>query len=130
MINKKPLLLLLCIQALLCEFNSLFAKSQMCSDETEILIRQQSPDLEGAPRSATIIEAYYDSDITCVSVTLSNAGTSVTVEFVNHTTNETADYVIPGSGTSFMPISGTSGNWSVTLTLTDRTVYYGEFIIL
>lgn len=95
----------------------------------DILISHESTNLEGAPRSATIIEAYYDTDLYCVCATLSNAGTAVTVEFVNHTTNETADYVIPGSGSSFMPISGTSGYWSVTFTLADGDVYYGEFVL-
>ncbi len=128
--NKTKVALLLGITAILCYFPSVSATTVISGDEDPILISPRQLDLEGAPRSVGVeIRAYYDTDLSFVCATLSNAGTAVTVEFVNHTTNETADYVIPGSGSSFMPISGTSGYWSVTFTLADGDVYYGEFVL-
>ena len=101
-------------------------------DHDEIPLVNQSgySENEGGPRTSDVlIEAYYDTDLTCVCAYLSNAGYSVSVEFVNNTTSETEEYAIPGSGSSIMPISGTVGNWSVTFTLSNGNVYYGVFVL-
>ncbi len=120
-------MLLLGIPAMLLSFFLVSAKSFPSSDEEDILIRPQSLDPSGAPRNGVCITAYYDTETSCVCASLTAAGTSVSVEFVNNTTSETEEYVIPGSGSSIMPISGTAGNWSVTFTLESGDVYYGEF---
>ena len=96
-----------------------------------ILISHTSGDLPDAPRSPSItsIDAYYDYSSSSVCVYLINAGTTVSVEFVNLTTNETANYQIPGSGSSVLPISGNTGYWTVTFTLESGDEYSGEFIL-
>lgn len=84
---------------------------------------------EGAPRYNSFIEAYYDTELSCVCVHLANSGTIISVELVNNTTNETACFVIQGSSSSILPISGTAGCWTITLTLIEGTVYFGEFVL-
>ena len=95
-----------------------------------VQIPSNAPGNEGGPRSTVdIIHAYYDTDFSCVCANLSNAGTSVSVEITNVATNETFDYVIPGSGLSILPISGNAGYWTITFTLPDRSVYGGYFML-
>lgn len=121
-------LLLSAVAVLLGSFMIMQAKQ----DETEITLRNllEQVDNEGAPRSSGIpIEAFYDSDLSSVCATLTDAGTSVYVDFVNHTTNETAEYIIPGSGSYMMPISGTSGYWTITFTLSGGEIIVGDFIL-
>ena len=84
------------------------------------------PDGPRSPRSVEIV-AYYNSDVSSVFATLSNAGVSVTVELVNITNEEYYNYEIPGTGLSVLPISGNSGLWTITFTLSDGEVYEGEF---
>lgn len=110
----------------------LFAEISSFAQEPQvILISHTSGDLPDAPRSPSItsIAAYYDYFSSSVCVNLINAGTIVSVELVNHTTNETADYIIPGSGSSILPISGNAGFWTVTFTLESGDIYYGEFVL-
>ena len=83
----------------------------------------------GAPRSLTI-EAYYDSDLSSVSASLNAAGTLVDVYIENLDTEEDVHYQIPGSGSSIMPISGTSGCWRISFILTNGDEYVGEFYII
>ena len=100
------------------------------TDPEAIIIVHQPSDPPDGPRSLSpSIEAYYETDSLCVYATLSNAGTSVSVEFVNNTTDETAVYVISGTGSSVLPISGTPGYWTVTFTLENGQVYFGAFSI-
>lgn len=82
-----------------------------------------------APRSLTI-EAYFDSDLSCVSASLNGAGTLVDVYIENLDTEEEVHYQIPGSGNSIMPISGTSGCWRITFILSTGDEYVGEFYII
>ena len=122
--------LLLCIPAILLMAIQMDASIVSSSETKEILISHESTEPEGAPRSlGAIIEAYYDTDLLCVCAYLSNAGISVSVEIVNQTTNETEEYVIPGSGSSALPISGNPGYWTITFTLQSGDVYIGEFIL-
>ena len=122
--------LLLGIPAILLMAIQMDASIVSSSETKEILISHESTEPEGAPRSlGAIIEAYYDTDLLCVCAYLSNAGISVSVEIVNHTTNETEEYVIPGYGSSALPISGNPGYWTITFTLQSGDVYIGEFIL-
>lgn len=127
--KTKTLLLLLGIPAILCSFSTERNIYYPSEEERDILIRHSSSDWEGAPRSEATVIAFYDTDLSCVFASLSNAGTSVDVEFINGTTDEVYEYIIPGSGSSVMPISGSSGYWTVSFTLESGDVYYGVFII-
>lgn len=82
----------------------------------------------GAPRSL-IIEAYYDSELSYVSASLSSAGTFVDVYIENQDTEEQYNYQIPGTGNSVLPISGTSGYWTITFILSNGDEYVGYFIL-
>lgn len=96
-----------------------------------ILIGPSEGALSTAPRmpSATRIEAYYDEELLSVCSYLSNAGTSVSVEISNLGTGEVFTFTIPGSGFSACLISGTSGTWFITYTLSNGNVYEGTFTI-
>ena len=81
-----------------------------------------------SPRSL-IIEAYYDSDLLCVNASLNGAGTLVDVYIENQDTEEQYNYQIPGTGNSVLPISGTSGYWTITFILSNGDEYVGYFIL-
>lgn len=100
-------------------------------DGDVIIIRTDEYPLPGTPRSVSLtrIDAYYDYDTSCVYVNLSEAGSSVDVSISNTTTGESYALVIPGSGASVLPISGTSGYWTITFTLENGSVYYGYFVL-
>lgn len=126
--NCKSLLLLLGTLAILGATMSATPKPLM--EEKDILIVPQPPVSPNPPRSFyPVIQAYYDTDLYCICATLSNAGTLVDVEIENRTTGETSACQISGNNTSIIPISGTSGNWVITFTLTGGDVYYGEFML-
>lgn len=60
---------------------------------------------------------------------LENLG-MVSVEIENQTTGEYDQlYVNALLGSMIFPISGTTGNWTITLTLSSGAVYKGDFII-
>ena len=82
-----------------------------------------------APRSL-VIEAYYDSDLSSESAFLNDVGLVVDVYLENLDTEEEVHYQIPGSGSSIMPISGTSGCWRITFILSNGDGYIGEFYII
>lgn len=86
---------------------------------------EQNP---GAPRSL-FIEANYDSNLSCVNASLNGAGTLVDVYIENQDTEEQYNYQIPGTGNSVLPISGTSGYWTITFILSNRDEYIGYFIL-
>lgn len=86
---------------------------------------EQNP---GAPRSL-FIEANYDSNLSCVNASLNGAGTLVDVYIENLDTEEQIYYQITGNGNSIMPISGSSGYWTITFVLSNGDVYYGEFYL-
>ncbi len=84
-----------------------------------------------APRtpSTVRIEAALDTELYVIDVRLQNAGTSVTVDIENTTTGTTYQYHVSGDGADFLPISSTSGYWTITFTLSDGSVYGGCFMI-
>ncbi len=75
------------------------------------------------------IEAALDTDLYSVYVKLWNAGTSVTVDIENVTAGESYQYFVSGNSSDVLPISGSSGYWTITFTLSDGSVYGGCFII-
>lgn len=116
---------------MICIITLFSAFTTRTSEEFDILIKPYTFDPAGQPRdpSAIAIRAYYDSDDTCIYASLSNAGVSVDVEICNLITGETDSYAVPGSGPSAFPISGNSGIWTITFTLSSGDVYEGSFVI-
>ena len=124
----KLFMTILGLPALVCALTS--GAPTLSKDEIDILISPRPIEDPDAPRSVSpVISAYFDTDLSCLYVTISNAGTLVDVYIENTTTRETAAYQIPGSGSSIMPISGTSGCWSITFTLSTGDVYCGNFAL-
>lgn len=119
--------LLLGIPAILCLLFSADAVSSNTCDDERILIRHK--EIQDGPRTLQNAEivAYYNTETSCVYVTMSNAGVSVDTELSNLSTGEYYNYEIPGTGLSVLPISGNSGLWTITFTLSDGEVYEGEF---
>ncbi len=73
--------------------------------------------------------AYYDSATSEIVVSAQNAGTTVNVCVENLISGEESVQAISGNGVSYIPISGTSGFWQITLYLGDGSVYFGDFTI-
>lgn len=112
--------------------NHLYAAEPASDGEVVIIeVRPEDGVPTGGPRTpnATRIEAWYSYDTSSVSASLSNAGDLVEVEFYNVLTQELYSYEISGSGLSIMPISGSSGYWTVSFTLSSGEVYYGVFVL-
>lgn len=67
----------------------------------------------------------------CLNVAfLSNLG-SVSVEIENQTTGEYTQTVVNAvAGPMVFPFSGNAGFWTITFSLADGTVYYGEFSLI
>lgn len=95
-----------------------------------ILIEQHPFEESGGPRSTSTIEAFLYSEMLTIEVYLRNAGESVTVDIESITSGETSQYIVPGNGSDILPISFISGIYTITFTLADGRIYYGEFSIL
>lgn len=81
-----------------------------------------------SPRSL-VITAFVDYDLSCVNASLNDAGAIVEVYIENQDTAEQYNYQIPGTGNSVLPISGTSGYWTITFILSNGDEYVGYFIL-
>lgn len=66
----------------------------------------------------------------CLSVTFLESLGQISVEIENHTTGEYNQTIVNAvTGPMVFPISGTAGQWSITFTLSNGTMYYGEFVV-
>lgn len=82
-----------------------------------------------APVLVPISAVYYSSLSSIVASYLYDLG-SVTVEIENQTTGEYSQSVVNAlAGPMPFIISGTSGHWRVSFTLSSSVCYYGEFDI-
>lgn len=100
-------------------------------DEVEIIVHSNQGESIEPPRTpnTTTIEAWYSWSISSVRASLANAGDSVQVAFNNLSTGEYYSFVINGNGSSVMPISDSSGYWTVSFTLSSGVIYDGFFIL-
>lgn len=85
----------------------------------------------GGPRNNPSLEisVFYNSTLSCIYVSLSDAGDMVSVKIANEDTGEYTQALIPGTYSTFFPISGSEGVWSITFTLESGEMYGGTFII-
>lgn len=110
-------------------------KSQTPPDDPEhipIVIEKKeeyNPSTGPKSPSAVSFNAYYDSATSEIVVSAQNAGTTVNVCVENLISGEESVQAISGNGVSYIPISGTSGFWQITLYLGDGSVYVGEFTL-
>lgn len=132
----KQKVFLVCAAIILGAISTFASSNALCintthHDEHQAIIIYQRPNQQSdAPRSATSIEAFLDSEMLTIEVYLRNAGESVTVDIESITSGETSQYIVPGNGSDILPISFISGFYTITFTLADGRIYYGEFSIL
>lgn len=124
--HKLPCLLLSLLLAL-CSVTPALA------DET-IIIRMAKDQTNGevihrAPAQIPMTCLYSVETSSLTVIYLANLG-SISIDIENHTTGEVSHLVGNAvAGVHNIPISGTSGIWSICFTLSDDTRYYGEFEI-
>lgn len=123
---KKFLIMLL--GAILALFSVSF--SARGDEVTLIIIYPHGPDVPVLHRDETSSPIQCNLDQGYLEVTfLSDLG-FVSVEIENQTTSEYTQTVVNSAvGLAIFPISGNAGFWSITFSLSDGTVYYGEFVI-
>lgn len=101
------------------------------AETTEIVVCRSTTNsqvIHRAPAQIPITCFLEDDSILLVNF-LDNLG-SVSVKIENQTTGEYNQTIVNVlSGQIIFPISGTSGDWSITFTLTDGTIYQGFFNI-
>lgn len=127
-------LLLTCLFVTNMSVSSSFCTEEIIrtKDGDEVLIivqpREEEADVPRTPNTTTI-EAWYSWSTSSVRASLANTGDSVQVEFNNLSTGEYYSFIINGNGSSVMPISGSSGYWTVSFTLSSGVIYDGCFIL-
>ena len=107
-----------------CIFSARAEQSSIIITRTET----EEPVCHRAPAHVPITCFLEDNSYLVVNF-LANLG-SVSVEIANQTTceyNQTTANALAGQ--MIFPISGTAGQWSITFTLTDGTIYQGTFNI-
>lgn len=130
--NQKTLKFAASMIVALVLFNTFSVVAFSKKDPTTPILINPFPSIpEDAPRtpSAVRIEASFDSGENVINVWLRNAGTSVTVDIENVSTGASYQYSVSGDGSDVLPISGASGYWTITFTLSDGSVYAGNFMI-
>ena len=90
------------------------------SEEESIIIR--------APDSIRI-SCVYDTDNSAFVFGIGGSTGSIAVSINNPGTNETYNAVFIGSGLFYVPISGNTGLWHITITRSNGLEYVGEILI-
>lgn len=121
------------LKAVLVCFSLSTTFSYACEYGAEVIINlrhlpSEASEQDGGPRS-TSIDAYYDSDYNSVIAILGSMGPLVDVYIENLDTEEQIYYQISGNGNAILPISGSSGNWTITFLLSNGDEYVGEFYL-
>lgn len=76
------------------------------------------------------LDCVYYSNPSTIVVNYHSALGAVSVEIENETTGEYTHTVVNAvAGPMVFPFSGNAGFWTITFSLADGTVYYGEFTI-
>lgn len=90
------------------------------SDEELIIIR--TPD-------AIRINCVYDTDNNRFIFGIVGSTETITVSINNLGTDETYNTDFVGSGLFYVPISGNTGLWQITITLSNESEYVGEILL-
>lgn len=126
---NKQFILLLCV-AFFC------ATTYACPDQHEgepiPVTLGTTTEYSEKPKAPILIPldcVYYSNPSTIVVNFHSSLG-SVSVEIENQTTGEYSQTMVNAvAGPRSFPISGNAGFWTVTFTLSNGAVYYGDFVI-
>ena len=92
----------------------------LTSDEELIIIR--TPD-------SIRIDCVYDTDTNTIVFGIVGSTETLAVSIYNSSSNETYNAVFVGSGLFYVPISGNTGLWQITLTRSDGSEYVGEILL-
>lgn len=92
----------------------------LTSDEELIIIR--TPD-------SIRIDCVYDTDTNTIVFGIVGSTETLAVSVYNSSSNETYNTVFVGSGLFYVPISGNTGLWQITLTRSDGSEYVGEILL-
>ena len=90
------------------------------SEDEYIIIR--TPDL-------IQINCVYDTDNNTLIFGIVNSTETLAVSINNLGTNETYNTVFIGSGLFYVPISGNTGLWQITITRSNGLEYVGEILL-
>lgn len=120
--------LILCSLALFLNIGNIFA----IEEGTDIII-EEYVSMEGPmfrdPTVIPISAAFYTTPSVIEVQFLMDLG-YVSVEIENQTTSEYTQTVVnSAAGLAIFPISGNSGLWTITFSLSNGMVYYGEFTL-
>ena len=92
----------------------------LTSDEELIIIR--TPD-------SIRIDCVYDTDTNTIVFGIVGSTETLAVSVYNSSSNETYNTVFVGSGLFYVPISGNTGLWQISLTRSDGSEYVGEILL-
>ena len=111
-------------------FNALRADG----DEPVEIIIGDGGSMEGGPThhapSLIPMSCYYSAALSSILVNYQFDLGATVIEIENPTTGEYSQTLVNAlAGPMVLPISGTSGQWTITFTLASGTVYCGEFAI-
>ena len=100
-------------------------------DPIPIIIIQENDDLDNNSRGPVggPISGYVDPDFEVVVLSFTQSCGTVQISFSNQTDGNYYSTSVNGSGTVVIPLSITSGYWTVTFTLSSGAVYLGQFTI-
>jgi hypothetical protein len=93
-----------------------------------ILTSETDPIIIRSPDSIRI-NCLYDTDNNTFIFSLLGSSETITVSINNPATNETYNAVFIGSGLFYVPISGNTGLWHITITRSNGLEYVGEILI-
>ena len=92
----------------------------LTSDEELIIIR--TPD-------SIRIDCVYDTDTNTIVFGIVGSTETLAVSVYNSSSNETYNTVFVGSGLFYVPISGNTGLWQITITRSNGSEYVGEILL-
>ena len=92
----------------------------LTSDEELIIIR--------APDSIRI-DCVYDTDTNTIVFGIVGSTETFAVSIYNSSSNEAYNTVFVGSGLFYVPISGNTGLWQITITRSNGSEYVGEILL-
>lgn len=75
------------------------------------------------------IEAEYNGYLSAIVVSFRCVMDDVTAELMNITTGEYISQSLDGAGTDYIPVSGNSGLYTISFTLSSGTQYTGQFVL-
>lgn len=90
------------------------------SDDEYIIIR--------TPGSIRI-DCFYDTDNNTFVFSIVGSTDTIAVSINNSSTNETFNTVFIGSGLFYVPVSGNTGLWQITITRSNGLEYVGEIFL-